>query len=85
MGFWNICFLLVLRVLHQYGATCDQKIIKNGNFAKKTLGRMKMTEIFAAVDLAGVATFVAGSGVLIVGIALAFKGIGLSKRAVGQA
>jgi hypothetical protein len=59
--------------------------VKTGNFAKKTLGIRKMTEIFAAVDLAGVATFVAASGVLIVGIALAFKGIGLSKRAVGQA
>jgi hypothetical protein len=51
----------------------------------KTLGNRKMTEIFAAVDLAGVATFVGASGVLIVGIALAYKGITLAKRAVSRA
>jgi len=44
-----------------------------------------MTEIFAAVDLAGVATFVGAAGVLIVGVALAFKGITLAKRAVNKA
>lgn len=44
-----------------------------------------MSEIFAAVDMAGVATFVGATGVLIVGIALAFKGISLSKRAVSKA
>ena len=41
-----------------------------------------MTEIFAAVDLAGIATFVGATGVLIVGVYLAFKGIGLAKRAI---
>lgn len=44
-----------------------------------------MTEIFAAVDLAGVATFVGAAGVLIVGVTLAFKGISLAKRAVNKA
>lgn len=44
-----------------------------------------MADIFAAVDLTSVATFVAGAGVLIVGVALAFKGISLSKRAVNKA
>jgi hypothetical protein len=44
-----------------------------------------MTEIFAAVDLSTVATFVGATGVLIIGIAMAFKGIGLSKRAVKMA
>lgn len=44
-----------------------------------------MTEIFAAVDLSSVATFVGASGVLVVGIALAYKGISLAKRAVSKA
>ncbi len=44
-----------------------------------------MTDIFAAVDLAGVATFISAAGVLIVGIALAYKGITLAKRAVKSA
>jgi len=44
-----------------------------------------MEAIFSAVDLAGVATFVGASGVLVVGIALAFKGITLAKRAVSKA
>lgn len=44
-----------------------------------------MSDIFAAVDLAGVATFVGGAGVLIVGIYLAYKGIGLAKRAIASA
>lgn len=44
-----------------------------------------MTEILAAVDLAGVATFVGGAGVLIIGVAMAFKAIGLGKRAVNKA
>jgi len=44
-----------------------------------------MTEIFAAVDMSGVATFVGTVGVLIVGVAMAFKGISLSKRAVSKA
>lgn len=44
-----------------------------------------MTEIFAAVDFAGVALFVGASGVLIIGIHMAFKGIDLGKRAVNKA
>jgi hypothetical protein len=44
-----------------------------------------MTDIFAAVDMAGVATFVGATGVLIIGVALAFKGISLAKRAVNKA
>jgi hypothetical protein len=44
-----------------------------------------MADIFAAVDLADVATFVTGAGVLIIGIAMAFKGITLGKRAVNKA
>ena len=44
-----------------------------------------MADIFAAVDLASVATFVAATGVIIVGLTLAFKGIDLSKRAVKKA
>jgi len=44
-----------------------------------------MADIFAAVDLSSVATFVSAAGVLIVGIALAFKGISLAKRAVNKA
>ncbi|HWI05609.1 MAG TPA: hypothetical protein VNT52_17515 [Acidimicrobiales bacterium] len=44
-----------------------------------------METIFAAVDLAGVATFVGTAGVLVVGIALAYKGITLAKRAVNKA
>ena len=44
-----------------------------------------MADIFAAVDLSTVATFVAATGVIVVGIAMAFKGITLSKRAVNKA
>lgn len=44
-----------------------------------------MTDIFAAVDLTAVSTFVGGAGVLIVGISLAYKGIQLAKRAVRAA
>lgn len=44
-----------------------------------------MTDIFAAVDLSGVATFVGTAGVAIVGVAMAFKGITLAKRAVNKA
>jgi len=44
-----------------------------------------MPDIFAAVDMAGVATFVGATGVLIVGVALAYKGITLAKRAVAKA
>jgi len=44
-----------------------------------------MSDIFAAVDLTGVATFVAAAGILVIGIALAYKGISLAKRAIGKA
>lgn len=44
-----------------------------------------MADIFAAVDLSTVATFIAGAGVAIVGIAMALKGISLSKRTVNKA
>lgn len=44
-----------------------------------------MTEIFAAVDFGGVATWVATAGVAIIGIAMAFKAIGLGKRGVNKA
>lgn len=44
-----------------------------------------MADIFAAVDLSTVGTFVGATGVLIVGIALALKGITLAKRAVNKA
>lgn len=44
-----------------------------------------MADIFAAVDLSTVLTFVGATGVLIVGIALAFKGISLAKRGVSKA
>ncbi len=44
-----------------------------------------MTEIFAAVDFATVATWVGATGVAIVGIAMAFKGISLAKRGVSRA
>jgi len=44
-----------------------------------------MDAILAAVDLAGVATWVIASGVLIIGIAMAFKGIDLGKRGVKKA
>ena len=44
-----------------------------------------MDAILAAVDLAGVSTWVVASGVLIIGIAMAFKGIDLGKRGVKKA
>ena len=44
-----------------------------------------MDTIFAAVDLADVATWVGATGVLIVGIALAFKAVTLSKRGNNKA
>ena len=44
-----------------------------------------MADIFTAVDLSSVATFVTASGVVIIGIALAYKGITLAKRAVNKA
>lgn len=44
-----------------------------------------MTDIFAAVEMGDVATFVGTTGAIIVGIAMAFKGISLAKRAVNKA
>lgn len=44
-----------------------------------------MADIFAAVDLTAVGTFVAATGVLIVAVALGFKGVGLAKRAISKA
>ncbi|MEZ3137142.1 hypothetical protein ACBG90_20805 [Stutzerimonas kunmingensis] len=44
-----------------------------------------MTEIFGAVDLSTVATWVGATGVLIIGITMAFKGIDLGKRGVKKA
>lgn len=44
-----------------------------------------MADIFAAVDLSTVATFVAATGVAVIGIALAFKGIYLGKRGIRAA
>ena len=44
-----------------------------------------MTDIFAAVDLSSVATWVAATGVVIIGIVLGFKAITLGKRGVNKA
>lgn len=44
-----------------------------------------MVDIFAAVDFAGVALWVAGAGVAIIGIAMAFKAIDLGKKGVRKA
>ncbi len=44
-----------------------------------------MADIFAAVDLSGVAGFIIAAGVLVVGIALAGKGISLAKRVISKA
>jgi len=44
-----------------------------------------MADIFAAVDLTTVATWVGGMGVVVIGIAMAFKGIDLGKRGVKKA
>lgn len=43
---------------------------------------MNMADIFAAVDLSSVATFVTGAMVIVVGVAMAFKAGVLGKRAV---
>lgn len=43
------------------------------------------TEIFAAVDFAGYATFIGTAGVAIIGIAMAVKAIAVGKRAVSKA
>ncbi|MFP3344461.1 hypothetical protein R0J87_18440 [Halomonas sp. SIMBA_159] len=44
-----------------------------------------METIFAAVDMAGVATSVTAIGVAIVGVAMGMIGITLAKRAVNKA
>ncbi|MCX2765446.1 hypothetical protein [Pseudoalteromonas sp. B530] len=44
-----------------------------------------MADIFAAVDLSSVSTFISTAGVTIIGITLAMKGISLAKRAVNKA
>lgn len=44
-----------------------------------------MADIFAAVDLAGIATFIGASGVVIIGGHLALKGITIGKRAINKA
>lgn len=44
-----------------------------------------MADIFAAVDLSSVATFIGTAGVTVVGIALGIKGISLAKRAINKA
>lgn len=44
-----------------------------------------MADVFAAVDLSGVTTFIVAAGVLVVGIALATKGIALAKRVISKA
>lgn len=44
-----------------------------------------MADIFTAVDLSSVATFVGTAGVTIVGVALAMKGITLARRVVNKA
>lgn len=48
-------------------------------------GTSALDQLFAAVNLSTVVTFVAGAGVTIVGIALAIKGISLAKRLVSKA
>lgn len=43
-----------------------------------------MSDIFAAVDLSGISTWVIGAGVLIMGVALAFKAITLGRRGINK-
>ena len=44
-----------------------------------------MADIFAAVDLAGIATFIGAAGLVIVGAALTLKAITIGKRAINKA
>ncbi|MEL6117800.1 hypothetical protein P0Y67_21625 (plasmid) [Photobacterium sp. SP02] len=44
-----------------------------------------MADVFAAVDMGGVAASVTAIGVAIVGVAMVMKGITLAKRAVNKA
>lgn len=48
-------------------------------------GSSALDQMFAAVNLGTVVTFVTGAGVTIIGIALAIKGISLAKRLVSKA
>jgi hypothetical protein len=48
-------------------------------------GTSPVDQLFAAVDLSTVVTFVASAGVTIIGISLAIKGISLAKRLVSKA
>jgi hypothetical protein len=43
-----------------------------------------MADIFAAVDLTGITTFVGAAGLIVVAVALAFKGIALAKRVLNK-
>lgn len=54
-------------------------------FAAEGSGSSALDQLFAAVDLSSVVTFVGGAGVTIIGIALAIKGISLAKRLVSKA
>jgi len=44
-----------------------------------------MADIFTAVDLSSVTTFLTAAGVTIIGIALAVKGVSFAKRILGKA
>lgn len=54
-------------------------------FADAGASTSALDQMFAAVNLGTVVTFVASAGVTIVGIALATKGISLAKRLVSKA
>ncbi|WP_454742787.1 hypothetical protein [Cupriavidus necator] len=56
-----------------------------GALAASASAHAGLAEIFAAVDLSTVVTFVGATGLVIVAIALAMKGIGLAKRAISKA
>ncbi len=43
-----------------------------------------MDDIWAAIDLSGIATKIGAAGVLIIGITMALKSIGLGKRTVNK-
>lgn len=43
-----------------------------------------MADIFAAVDLSTVLTFITATGLLVIGAALGFKAMGLGKRAINK-
>lgn len=54
-------------------------------FAEGGSSASALDQMFAAVNLGTVVTFVTGAGVTIIGIALAIKGISLAKRLVSKA